>query len=847
MAEVSVENIIEKLQIYFERYYYVVWYDDSAAFAEKIDEIAANLAEVHLLKVPLGQSFRQKTYLHEHPDEKILLYFPHPKPRNEENLFLDVEMYAQNYTADADDMLRDELGLSRRWLPFVKKHLTFFNSKERKADFIRFYTEESEVSPELGIVAALEKFPNLKRSNALNLLTPVLLAGMTDNKYLTSFSKYGVAENFWKMVAVEFGYLTAQPDLTEFVRALYLNYAFADLPKEFTKYRLEESSLANVKSYMSNLEDSASNRLDFKRLGDLVWDEMELGKFFKKLSPSTWAEITAFYGIDNLLLKWAKDKLLSGELTAVVGREDLAELLEKRIKLNTLRDNKVMVLQYKMLKYALKLLGSTVRTYANTSEAVDGYVKQDYKLDTYYRKFAFYNRNLVHQMADVKVEYNDLKDYVDQFYADNYLNKTIKSFNESYQPGEMATKAQSNFYREYVGIQQGRIVVIISDAFRFEIAKELQAKLEENRQIRTEMDYALAGLPSVTYMGMATLLPHQNLEFDMDAKKVLVDGQLADNLQKRSQILAANRADGQAAAYALNDVLNASSSERKALFAGKKVVYIYHNDVDAKGDQAKTQEETFAGAKQAIDDIASVIEKLRTISVNHVFVTADHGFIYRDEKLAEMDKIDLNVADGIKSPRYILSKADLPETLGVKKTQIGEALVNNDTTKVYYPTSSNVFKSAGTTSYVHGGSSLQELVVPILEVKMSSNAKVMTPVEIKLAPMSPTITSRDFSINVNQEQAVSDEYEACDYRFYFVDDKDVRISNERTLRADSRADDIRDRAQYVRLQLSNQDYDRQRIYRLIIEQLDEAGNEVSRKELSFHVDLVISGDFGFDI
>ena len=80
-------------------------------------------------------------------------------------------------------------------------------------------------------------------------------------------------------------------------------------------------------------------------------------------------------------------------------------------------------------------------------------------------------------MANVKVEYNDLKDYVDQFYANNYLNKTIKSFNESYQPGEMATKAQSNFYREYVGIQQGRIVVIISDAFRFEIAKELQAKL----------------------------------------------------------------------------------------------------------------------------------------------------------------------------------------------------------------------------------------------------------------------------------------------------------------------------------------------------------------------------------
>lgn len=837
MTELSVGSIIEKLKEHFKTNYYVTWYDDNAFFKENINEIIEQLVDVKLLIVKKGEVFKNKVYFHEHMEEKFLIYFPYSKPKDDDNLFLDVELYAKNYTADAEDMLRDELGLSHNKLLFVKEHLNFFNSKERKFDFIRFYSEKKDIEPELGIIAAIEKFTNLTKENRIQLLTPVLIGGVENNKYIESFKKYGVNSNFWQLMSEEFGYENVkEPSLKELIYSLFITYAFDKVPEELKRYQLNINSLANVKSYMSNFEDSSINREVFKKYGNQIWDELKIERILKNLSISTIMDIKAFYNIDNLLLDWVKNKIINGEFSALAGKnKNIVELIEDRLTVNNLRNNKSIILQYKMLKYAYKLLNYSIRSQVDIEKIIDAYVEFDYKVDLYYRKFIFYYRSLLIEREIERVEYNDLKEYIDNIYTNEFLNKSIVTFNKFYNPNETFGKKQSDFYRNYVGIQKDRIVVIISDALRYEIAKELQSKLEENRRINTKMDYAITGIPSVTYMGMSVLLPHDELEFDLENKKVLVDGKNADNLQRRSQILADNRSDGQAIAYSFNEVLNASSKERKEMFSHKKVVYIYHNDVDAKGDQLKTELETFQSAQHAINDIASVVEKLRTISVSHIIITADHGFIYRDEKLNELDKIEVDNSKVQKSPRYVLSENELGEIPGVKSVKIGVSLNNDDKINVYYPSTVNVFKSSGTTSYVHGGASLQELIVPILDIKLSSNSKETIPVNVKLVPTGSTITSYDFSAKFNQEQAVSDVYSACDYKIYLVDDEENKISNEKTVRFDSKEQDIRDRAQFVTLQLRKIEYDIAKTYRLIIEQL---GSENNRTEYKFNINLI---------
>src|SRR5699024_2378380 len=117
---------------------------------------------------------------------------------------------------------------------------------------------------------------------------------------------------------------------------------------------------------------------------------------------------------------------------------------------------------------------------------------------------------------------------------------------------------------------------------------------------------------------------------------------------------------------------------------------------------------------------------------SHVIVTSDHGFIYRDDQLSESDKINLNNTQEInKSLRYAITAEDIDE-MGIAKVSLSEELGNDDMRFVYYPKSANVFKANGSNNYVHGGSSLQEMLVPVLDIKTSSNKSQAEYVELKL-------------------------------------------------------------------------------------------------------------------
>ncbi|SDE69912.1 PglZ domain-containing protein [Sporomusa acidovorans] len=67
------------------------------------------------------------------------------------------------------------------------------------------------------------------------------------------------------------------------------------------------------------------------------------------------------------------------------------------------------------------------------------------------------------------------------------------------------------------------MIVIISDAFRYETGRYLYQKLQEDAQCTATLDAMMGVLPSYTRLGMAALLPHMTLEITDDFK-VLKDG-----------------------------------------------------------------------------------------------------------------------------------------------------------------------------------------------------------------------------------------------------------------------------------------------------------------------------------
>lgn len=97
-------------------------------------------------------------------------------------------------------------------------------------------------------------------------------------------------------------------------------------------------------------------------------------------------------------------------------------------------------------------------------------------------------------------------------------------------------------------------------------------------------------LPSYTRLGIASLLPHKELNID-ENYDVYVDGKSCSNLVERDEILKA--ADPDAASIQYDDLKKYKKDELRDFFVGKSVVYIYHNQIDARGDKLNTEDEVF--------------------------------------------------------------------------------------------------------------------------------------------------------------------------------------------------------------------------------------------------------------
>ena len=227
----------------------------------------------------------------------------------------------------------------------------------------------------------------------------------------------------------------------------------------------------------------------------------------------------------------------------------------------------------------------------------------------------------------------------------------------------------------------------------------------------------------------------------------------------------------------------------------------------------------------------------------HFIVTADHGFIYKRDKLTESDKISGKSADkAFVNRRFIVSKAALEDD-GIDHMSMGRVLGNEDSKVVSYPVSSNVFKVAGGgANYVHGGSSPQEMLVPVLEFKMERGHMETKNAEIALVSIVHKITNLITSMDFIQSDAVSDTVKAAKYRIFFLSEDNEKISNENSYVADSREENAQKRIFRMRFTFKNKKYDKNKQYYLVVYD-EESGLEQWRQPVI--MDIAFADDFGF--
>jgi uncharacterized protein (TIGR02687 family) len=817
----------------------VFWYDDQAEFVDDVPRL--DLGDVRLLTLTGNNNYEiNRTLEVDDANSDFLVYSPRPRPVPESNWLLDIELYSEHFTADRLDIIMRELGMDRRELRgTLEKYRRFFNSKERIEKFRALgIAEYSERSIEIGIMSVLTK---QKVADVNGVFRVLLCADDIDD--ITGMVG---AEIVHKYACSEYGYSSSEFELETF-RLMAFVSAFAhqaqmELPRSWRE--LISSRKASCYILVDGLSRQPESVDVYNRMAGWVADSINLSRYIDNWDPWAYASSGVFQEFDIAIIT----RIIDGLVEQVDTFEYWLELMEKR---RTTRWYSLFEDIYKALEQAITVVqlrqawGSGFAK-GDAEVLFRDYTQRYYLMDQAYRKF---------YLAYDKVKNPELlkgvRDRVEGIYANWFLQELGMAWSDrleeelsQWQRLDSAVDQQSMFFQ---GIKHhlerdGRVFVIISDALRYEVGKELAKRLQSEFSGETEMRAMQGVLPSITSLGMAALLPHESLTIGSGGDG-LIDGQSTAGLQGREMLLA--RAGYASKAMQAKDILAMTTDEMRSVLDGIRLVYIYQDRIDDTGHH-KNESDVFTAAEDAMDEIVDVVRALRNkISATNIYITADHGFIYTRDVLGESDKLEALTASLLYMDRRCgLARYPVSDS-GVVSIKLPHKSADGDDLYLIAPRSYIRFKKHGPgLNYGHGGPSLQEIVIPKIWHRNDKAGKhTVAKVNLELRASAHRITNRVFTLEFLQEHPVGVEWLPRNVIAKFVDADGRPVSDQVVMIADRTSQDRNDRLFRERFTLSGTQFDKDADYYLVLEDPDERVEKVIYKR-RFQIDLTIA--FGFD-
>ena len=844
-------NIQEQLNTEFSKSdtRIIFWFDDKGEYEDEISEIQLDDAKLHILD---GTNwFYSKWLLNESDTEsKYLVYAPFPKPSDAENPLADMYYYSVPYYTDRVSQLSQEIGIDNKFKEHLSQYQNFWKNKDWIKQFKELNIDHFNVETiDIGLIAVLTdvKTPNFEE------ITRQLLLNDSE-AYMKALEDNGLIEKFWELCEKYLGYQSENSNVEDLAACLLLTYASVSLkdtlPAVLKSYVLKKKNdvVVFVRNLMDNVlyqdaYDILSEKVD-KTLRVVSRIQEELKKDADKAKDQSAqlldiANCDAFRGLDGILIDWALDQLNDEILDAQIDGMNLAQIAEQRTAKSCHFGN-VYKNEYQAIKYAYQMMKavSVMEVTSDIKEMVADYQKQTYLIDSYYRWFY----SAYDCMEDTE-RFAQVRERIENMYSFTYLQKVTPKWNQELTENLMADtglKRQEDFYRNYLNAYEGknRVIVIISDAFRYECAKELMERLELDEKCTPKLECMISGLPSVTSLGMASLLPHKELHVD-EKLNVTVDGQSCGDLASRDKILKVQNENNVVLSF--DEVASANKEKIRELLQKKNIVYIYHNQVDARGDKPASENEVFTACSEAIEEIHKLIKKLTGyISAAKFFVTADHGFLYKRDKLHEFDKVsyDREIC-AYSNKRFLLTTQKVNEP-GMKSRMM--AYMNH--LYVTTPIGADIFKVAGGgQNYVHGGSSLQEMLIPVIELTTNTRAVAYDYVDVILTSVNRKVTNLITYFDFIQTEKVTDTMKARSLVAYFTTEDGEKISFDVPIVANSREDAPEKRTFHEKFTLKSREYKYGDKYYLV---LADANNEKNiLQQYEFMIDIAFVDDFGF--
>lgn len=840
----------------------VFWIDEDGEFNKLFDSI--KLDGVKSVRLTKTNNFAVKKLLaNDDPKSDYLVYRPF-SVSDEENWLLDMQLYSETFRADLVSLQMEAAGIpaTETLRERVKKYRKFFDAPTLcKAFKSRNAVPSTPNQLDAAIMATLA---GVEKTSPDAIVKATLKAGRDadENAIYRKFVEYEIDESFWRMVERRVGYPkdeSQKPNLAELAVSLTLTAATQTTPQELFDGFQDRVSFPHQSYCYDFVSDwlRSDDASDFYEIAREVEGSLNLTRLFSSLEVSELERTEVFPCVDEVILS----KIASG-----IDEDDADEIVrvveKRRVSpwYDEFKDYYECIFQFAKMKAFYRAHETGFHT-QEPEKVWEEYVSDYYLMDSYYSEFHARYYDIENRYHETLTElFKSVKERVEALYSNWFLVNLGENWSNASEDnlGEYGrireVPIQTNFYRDCVASASAKIYVVVSDALRYEVAATLTKRLESDAKLKIDvvLKTTQAVFPTITPFGMAALLPHKKLTVELKNGKlaVLADG-IPSDADNREKILKSVEPASVALKY--SELVAMKGVERQARVKGMKVVYIYHDAIDAAGHNDDAS--VFKACETAIEQIRNMVR----IIVNewggaNIAITADHGFLYTNEPLNEYDKTEKTTSkdyDVEIGRRYaILKKGAKPEFLAPVKFLDPDAPFD-----AFAPRGVQrlALGGGGSTRYVHGGASLQEMVVPVIEChalrnqykeyRKNKDKYDAKSVEIKLLSAIRKVSNKTFALDFYQTEPVGGALQPATYRIFFVDAANQPVSDERKIVADKTDPEPRDRKFHILFNLKERKFDAADDYYLVV--VEEAnGRELLRETFQIDVPLAFD-DFGF--
>ena len=809
----------------------IFWFDAPKNFFESIVDDKGNYRNAKVV-IYSNNPFTIKVLLEEEDkDSNYLIYCPIERPLDSENWLEDTLLMSDEYYADTVALTMRRLGLSSaRLRTVVEQHIHFFDSQDRIAQLQKRIELNDAVAPrdlEFAMMSVLVK--NSDYYNKIDYILRELILDETDGQKYGLLEKYGFRDFLWNVIGDAYSYSGV-----ENISSLADSFLVTAIAKK-AEFTFDVPYLKNL-VMNENSEDAeifVSSVLmpddRYAAFASSVCKRLRIIEIFASKGIEAIGSCDVFPEFDEMVINSIVHALAGGSYDYDFYARIIQEQRRSGKWFGLYKNRYAFILDF--IDFRKRILVS-IKDGLLPEEYIGKYVDSYHWIDRAYRHLlCSYSK-----IEDPTDEELSIVETVDNEYETKYLNPLGYAFSNSLKTKEPNYSFGSfplsvNFFKNHLDRPAKKQFVIISDAMRYEVGWDLVESINKMDSFKGKAKILaqITTLPSITMFGMAALLPHQEISYA--DKAVFVDGKPTDGLDARKKILQAKSSGYDAIRY--DTVMSWNKTALREYMKDKSLVYIYHDTIDAAGEHDTGVVEA---CEKAVLEISQLIKKLyNALMISNYIITSDHGFLYRNKQIDESAKYSSIAGLGIdfRSGRFALLEhgEEIANTNRFDMSYLG-----NCECKVATPYGCDLFpKAGGGIQYIHGGSSLQEMVTPVIvlsEMRAGKDEAGAEPVKVMLKTPTRKIMTKSFSLTFEQMERVEGRKTEAVIRVYFVDENEQIISDEKIFVANKTTEN--DREISMRFLLKNLDYDRNKRYFLVIKNGDE--DDIGER-IQFVIDL----------